>query len=384
VAELLDKWQWIDRMNTAEQKQRFLEPLIEAVRREPTATEHLVIFLMLVFEPVRRSVSKAFVAACSGMAPQQRDVNWGSREEARMIRHVERQQLFDVTREAALEAVFRYPSPAPPRFFLWLRETIAHRALDKLRADLPEVDASAASAEEAEAIQAALAGFERADAPTMRDRRGVREWRNRINMRDVFDVVEEFFAHDPVRDACRIAVGRLPHRQRDAIDRYFFDELDVPEIAAQRGVSSSTIYNQKASAQNALHRDEVFFSALYSLRRVRDRALLSALCAPTPTAFSLTAVEWCRWTRPPDTHSASLTSPLASQAHMRARVGEHCWEERAASFVIDPSAVPRPRIDCEGPGPRKAGRDHKKAAERPRSYSEAWCLKRVPRSGRRR
>jgi hypothetical protein len=137
VSRLLSDWDWKDKMEGVVEKQRFLESLIDAVRRDPAANEHLVIFLMLVFEPVRRGVSKAFVSAHAGLAPQQRDVNWGNREEARMIRHIEREQLFDVTREAALEAVFRYPSPPPPRFFLWLRETIAHRALDKLKGRPP-------------------------------------------------------------------------------------------------------------------------------------------------------------------------------------------------------------------------------------------------------
>ncbi|MDP9136107.1 MAG: hypothetical protein M3N56_14910, partial [Actinomycetota bacterium] len=71
----------------------------------------------------------------------------------------------------------RYPAPAPPRFFLWLRETIAHRALDKLRGELPEVATSGLGAPEAEAMQRALAGFERAEGPVMRERRGLREWR---------------------------------------------------------------------------------------------------------------------------------------------------------------------------------------------------------------
>jgi hypothetical protein len=170
---LLDKWQWVDRMNTAEQKQRFLEPMIEAVRRDPATNEHLLVFLMLVFESVRRSVSKAFVSAHFGMSPQARDVNLANREEARLIHVVERERLYDVTREAALEAVFRYPSDPPERFFPWLRETIAHRALDQLRGELPEAETCGASVPEAEAMQAALAGFEQVEAPTMRDRRGL-------------------------------------------------------------------------------------------------------------------------------------------------------------------------------------------------------------------
>jgi RNA polymerase sigma factor (sigma-70 family) len=267
VGKLLEHWKWLEAMKGAAEKQRWLE---------------LVIVLMLVFEPVRRSVSTAFVTAHGGISAQPRDVSWANREEARMIRHVERERLYDVTREAALEAVFRYPAKPPARFFSWLRETIAQRALDKLRGELPEALTSGASVAEAEAIQNALAGFEAVEGPEMSERGGYREWRARIRMRDVFDVVEEFFAHDPVREACRLAVGRLSNVQREVIDSYFFNDCEVPDIAARRKVSESTVYNQKARAQDTLKRDDVFFSALYSLQRVRDRARAQKLAATYP------------------------------------------------------------------------------------------------------
>lgn len=177
VSRLIGEWDWIEKMMGYEEKQRFLEPLIIAAQREPAANEHLLIFLMLVFEPVRRTVSKAFVDARSGLDGCLKDVNWGNRAEARMIQHVERQQLFDVTREAALEALFKFPTPAPKRLFPWLRETIAYRALDKLRGDLPELATSSHSAAEAEAIQEVLAGFERLKEPVRSDRSGMRAWR---------------------------------------------------------------------------------------------------------------------------------------------------------------------------------------------------------------
>ena len=104
VTRLLGEWDWLEKMMGYEEKQRFLEPLIIAAQRQPEENEHLLIFLMLVFEPVRRSVSKAFVDTCSGLDGGLKDVNWGNRAEARMIKHVERQELYDVTREAALEA----------------------------------------------------------------------------------------------------------------------------------------------------------------------------------------------------------------------------------------------------------------------------------------
>lgn len=35
--------QWRDKMHAADEKQRYLEPMIEAVRRDPQTSEHLVI-----------------------------------------------------------------------------------------------------------------------------------------------------------------------------------------------------------------------------------------------------------------------------------------------------------------------------------------------------
>ena len=101
-------------------------------------------------------------------------------------------------------------------------------------------------------------------------------------MRDVFDVVDEFRVHDPVRDACAAAVGRLPRAQREIIGGYFFNDVKVPELAAQRKVSTSTVYNQKTGAQRKLHDDDVFFSALYSLSRVRDRVRADRLASTYP------------------------------------------------------------------------------------------------------
>jgi hypothetical protein len=90
-------------------------------------------------------------------------------------------------------------------------------------------------------------------------------------MRDVFDVVEEFFQHDAVRDACRAAVGRLPRVQGEVIDALFFADTPVPRLAASRGVSTSTIYNHSHQAKRNLGRDDSFFAALFALGKVRDR-----------------------------------------------------------------------------------------------------------------
>jgi len=226
-------------------------------------------------------VSRRFEMLRSGLTPQSRDLNWSNREEARRLREIDRQAIFDIT-EAALEAVFGYPTPGPPRFFQWLRGTVAHRALDALAGELPELETSGIVAAQADAMQNALAGFEAIEGPAMRDRHGMREWRQRIHMRDVFDVVEDFYAHQPVREACSAAIVRLPRRQRDVIEGYFFDGKSIGDIAAAREVAESTVYNQKAAAQNALYGDDVFFVALCALGQVRDQARVKHLTQAYP------------------------------------------------------------------------------------------------------
>jgi RNA polymerase sigma factor (sigma-70 family) len=282
VQELLEEWSLADRMKGPEEKQRLLEPRIHAVQRDPVANEHLLVFLMVVFEPVRRSVSKQFVNLHSGLQPAVRDVAWSNRSEARMLAHIERESLFDVTREAALEAVYRYPSDPPDKFFPWLRETIAYRALDKLRADLPEPETTRVNAAEMQALQDALCGFDELTPPRAAERSAMRAWRSRIAMRDVFDVVETFYDNDAVRDVCTAAIGRLPRREQEVITKHYFRDMAVADIAASTGVSEKTTYNQRSSAHRRLRHDDVFFSGLAALDRVRDRARMEAIAARYP------------------------------------------------------------------------------------------------------
>lgn len=277
VADRLSKWNWIDAMQGPEDKQRFLEPLIESVRRDPVANEAALLFLLVAFEPVRRGVSKRFMLARGGLTPAVKDVSWTSRAEARMVREIDKQALYDVTRAAALEAIFRYPSPAPKKFFPWLRETIAHRTLDHLRGELAQIETTCHNAAEAEAVQAALAGFEDVEAPAMRHSAGLRAWRRHIELRAMYEVVDEFFDESAVRETCRAAVGRLPRRQSEVIDGLFFGGQTAADLAAARDVSRSTIYNTESQAKGKLHDDDCFFSALYRLGVVRDRARAQGL-----------------------------------------------------------------------------------------------------------
>lgn len=281
VKDLLEEWTWIDKMQTAEQKQRFLEPLIAKVRMDPIGNEDILTFLMVAFEPVRRGVGKEFARVQAGLSPQ-RDVSWGNRAEARMIHQIDRELMWDVTREGAIEAVFRYPSEGVQFFFPWLREVIAHRALDKLRGDLAQIGFDSFGLVEGERVQRAIAGFDDAEGPASRDRRGMREWRAKIHMRGLFEVVDEFFQHDAVAHAVRSAVGRLPRAERAVIEGHYFDETPVADLAVKRRVSPSTVYNQKNKAEKKLRADDPFFTALRALGQVRDAARAEQIRAAHP------------------------------------------------------------------------------------------------------
>lgn len=273
VAPLMDEWRYLDRMASPAQKQEFLEPFLTKVASDPKRFRAELIFLMLVCEPVRRGVTKQLVLARAGLEGPVAAPELHRREEHRRLCEIDRRRLYEVTFEAVLEALYRYPSPAPLRFFPWLRATVSQRALDLLRDELTTGDFNAAGREEAEAMALALAGFDThaISGPAADDSREYRRWRQQLSFTELYDDTQSYFEHGAVREACNAAIGRLPRAQGEVISAYFFRHLDVPSIAAERAISSSTVYNHKAQAQKRLEDDDVWFMALWALGKVRDK-----------------------------------------------------------------------------------------------------------------
>ena len=270
VVPLIEEWQWLDHMGSTQEKQRYLEPLIERVRRSPDKNPGLVVFLLLVCEGTRVGAASQLLSARSGLDGSSPAPGWHRREEARRLQDIERDRLHDVTRQATLEALYRCPTPFPLRFFGWLRETISHRTLDFLRAELAEVEIAEQRVEEGEALQAFLAGLQGAEAPASSERGGFDQWYHRV--RPLYANVAEYSEIAVVRQVCRTAIRRLPPKQQAVIDELFYVEREAAEIAANAGVARSTIYNTKAQALRNLHEDDCFFMALYGMRLVRDAA----------------------------------------------------------------------------------------------------------------
>jgi DNA-directed RNA polymerase specialized sigma24 family protein len=250
VGSLLEEWKWRDSMHSPAEKQRFLEPLIQRVKSNPKASEGPLIFLLLVCEGVRRGVARELLAVRGGLEGPSAAPAFHRREETRRIRDIERERLLDVG---------------------WRRETIAHRTLDFVSGELSELSTSSLAGTDAEAMQAYLSGLEAAVPPALADDHGLARWRRRIAVRPLYEAVGDFWRLDGVRDACRTAVDRLPRRQRSVIEAHFYEGALPEDIAAEHGVTRSTIYNTKAQALVALHGDDCFFAALCGLRVVRDK-----------------------------------------------------------------------------------------------------------------
>jgi hypothetical protein len=266
IAKRLDEWKWIDTMHDAAQKQAYLEPLIATVQRDPV--EHQDI-LLIVLEPIRRGVHARFVKAHGGVS-RPVAVDRRDRTQARMIWQIEQETLYDVTREAVLEAIFRYPAEGARMLFPWFRDVVSRHALFQLRKDLTN-DSTSLTGAEADALQLALADLDKAEPPVVREHLRLRWWRRQLPMRDLYETVHEFYRHGAVQRICKAAVRTLPRVQAEVIDGIFFQGHTPEDLAHRRSCSRSTIYNNKAKATHNMEQDDCFFAALFRLGILRDQ-----------------------------------------------------------------------------------------------------------------
>ncbi len=110
----LEDWRFMDAMKSPEEKQRYLEPMIEAVRRDLVAHENAS------WSSCCWSSSRS--AARSAARSWKRAPGWTRRSPTSTgataprracCKRSTRQDLYDVTRAGAIEAIFRYPSTRP-------------------------------------------------------------------------------------------------------------------------------------------------------------------------------------------------------------------------------------------------------------------------------
>jgi hypothetical protein len=136
VVPLIDQWKYWAKMNDWDSRNRVLQDLIAKFRRRETSEAELT-FLIVVCRPTWRAVARKL----HNYGGVETDANADGRTQqnaARRAIDLDRQELDQVVQSALLNAFENCPRPFPGRFFLWLKETLAWRALEHVQADLRE------------------------------------------------------------------------------------------------------------------------------------------------------------------------------------------------------------------------------------------------------
>ena len=282
----LDTWAQLQRTVGPAERHDFLDRFIRRVQRDPQAHQAELVFLLVVFDPVRGSAIKALREARFREPTDFSAIPRQRREEARMLAEVERNELDRAATEALLEAIARYPTPRPERLFPWIKNTLGHRLLDVLRADLHGQNPRGIVGAEHAAVQNTLHDLGELEAPAMAaDSPQRREVRRVAVGADLPTLAGHYAEHHEVRDACRRAVGRLAPRQQQVIEAVELGDYSPEEFAERRRVTRSTVYNLAAQARNRMHDDDIFFVELHRLRIVRDEARIAYLQARYPDGY---------------------------------------------------------------------------------------------------
>lgn len=270
VVPLIDRWYWLERMAGAEEKQNMLEPLIQQVQRSPKEHQGQLLFLLLVLEPLRRTVARRLLAGVNLGSRGSGETDRHRRDEARWLHEIERETLFDHTRHAMLEVIHGYSfKVAPGRFFAWFKETLSYRVVDLYKKEYLGPNSGLPPAQVA-AIQHLLHGFEEFDAPDLRDSPGLPGWRALVGpVRPLFSLVDRYTDVPQVRKICQDALGRLGRRQRETLEDYYYEDLTLAQIAERRRVALSTVGNLKAQAESRLRGDDIFYVVLDAIGMVR-------------------------------------------------------------------------------------------------------------------
>lgn len=273
VVPALDEWKHWTKMNDWDSRNRLLEQLTGKLRRkEASACE--IQLLVIVCRPTWAAVA-ASLRGSAGLDGTDSTPHAFGREELRRVEQLDRSELDQVIQNALLDALCSCPRPFPRRFFPWLKEVLAYRALEHLHEELGGHDTLAAEDNEIqdtlEALFTATAGpaaafYVQPASP------GYTQWLRTFDLPKLFELAEEYAPYARARGACERAVRRLPDRQRQVVEAHYFQQTPQAEIARDLKLASSTIRNTHHGALKNLRSDDQLFGVLVSIGKVRDEA----------------------------------------------------------------------------------------------------------------
>ena len=227
VMPSLENWKYWTRINDWDSRNAMMEELVGKLRRRE-ATESQVALIIVICGPTWNGVAKALRRACAGF---EYDVSTEvrQREEVSRVARLDRDVLDQLIVEAMLKALASRPAPLPRLFFPWLKETLAHRALDFIAEEVRGDEEIVALIDELldgrPEVRLVSASFD--------------SWLRTMNLAEMIDVSEDFASYIKTQSACKRAVERLAPGQRDVIEEHYFAERRLADIANTSGRSAS-------------------------------------------------------------------------------------------------------------------------------------------------
>lgn len=278
VVPQLDKWKFWTKMNDWDSRNQLLEALIAKVRRRevlPAELQLLVIICAPTWWAVTRSLRRY-----GGVDLDPRAEGRHQREEARRVNELDRDELDQVVQHALLDALNACPRPLPRRFFPWLKQTLAHRALDYVCGEICEHKVQLEHDPGIKQVLAEVLGDRprRSNGKWSTPRSAIRTgstdfpmWVRTLDLPSVFELANEYASYARIQTACHRAVDRLPGRQRQVVQDHYFNAMTQADIAAVHGLADSTVRNTHSGALRNLRGDNQLFDVLEAVGKVRDQ-----------------------------------------------------------------------------------------------------------------
>jgi RNA polymerase sigma factor (sigma-70 family) len=280
IVPALDEWKHWNKMSDWDARNRKLEDLVSRLRRKEISDAEIQ-FLVIVCRPTWLAVARN-LRRYGGADLDPRADGMRLREEASRVNMLDRGELNEVVQRALLDALWACPRPFPRRFFPWLRNVLAYRALDHIRTELGENEVKLPKEVEIEQVidQALASSKERGGAFFAEPASpGHDQWIRTLDISAIFELADEYSSYARTGSACERAVRRLPRRQQQVIQSHYFENQTQAEIAAAHRLADSTVRNTHRGALRALGRDDDLFDVLEAVGKVRDQTRRAALDA---------------------------------------------------------------------------------------------------------
>jgi RNA polymerase sigma factor (sigma-70 family) len=272
VVPALDDWKYWTKMNDWDSRNALLEQLTGKMRRREASQAEIQLLIVLC-RPAWFTVTMS-LRRYGGLDLDPGAAGAHQREETRRVNELDRSELDQVIQNALIDMLRGCPRPFPRRFFGWLKNGLAHRALDHVRMEVTE---DPVRHEFDWGIKTVLdelltekgrgaAFFAAPGSPAHA------AWLSTLDLPAIFELAHEYATYARTRTACERAVERLPDRQRQVIQSRYFEVMTQEQIALASGVAASTVRNTHRGALANLRRDDELFDVLEVVGKVRDTA----------------------------------------------------------------------------------------------------------------